>query len=216
MVMNTFYTEKLYPLQDRVLNTIDTLSLPFYLTGGTALSRCYFNHRYSEDLDFFVNADKDFSRHCSLVIERLQSKFSVEIVVNSSTYVKLMIDSILKVEFVNDVTHHFGNFEKKPLFGLVDNTLNILSNKLSAIIGRDEPKDVVDIWVIAKSGGIDWKHMFTDVGHKASGIFPPEVVRKLETMPLEMLDRIAWVEPRPSYDSISDDIKRICDEILTV
>ena len=27
------------------------MSLPFYLTGGTALSRCYYHHRYSEDLD---------------------------------------------------------------------------------------------------------------------------------------------------------------------
>jgi len=25
----------------------------FYLTGGTALSEFYLNHRYSEDLDFF-------------------------------------------------------------------------------------------------------------------------------------------------------------------
>jgi predicted nucleotidyltransferase component of viral defense system len=32
----------------------------FYLTGGTALSRAYLNHRYSDDLDFFVNAVNDF------------------------------------------------------------------------------------------------------------------------------------------------------------
>jgi len=32
---------------------------PFYLTGGTALSRGYFNHRYSDDLDLFVNNHKD-------------------------------------------------------------------------------------------------------------------------------------------------------------
>ena len=28
------------------------LALPFYLTGGTALSRHYFAHRYSDDLDY--------------------------------------------------------------------------------------------------------------------------------------------------------------------
>ncbi len=30
------------------------LETPFYLTGGTALSRHYFNHRYSDDIVLFV------------------------------------------------------------------------------------------------------------------------------------------------------------------
>ncbi|MCD4795127.1 MAG: nucleotidyl transferase AbiEii/AbiGii toxin family protein [Bacteroidales bacterium] len=35
--------------------------MPFYLTGGTALVRFYLNHRYSEDLDFFVNKRKKYN-----------------------------------------------------------------------------------------------------------------------------------------------------------
>ena len=53
--MNSFYTTTLYPLQDRVFQVLKALHTPFYLTGGTALSRGYYNHRYSDDLDFFVN-----------------------------------------------------------------------------------------------------------------------------------------------------------------
>jgi predicted nucleotidyltransferase component of viral defense system len=48
---------KLYLMQDKFLPFMHNLGLPFYLTGGTALGRFYLNHRYSEDLDFFVNAD---------------------------------------------------------------------------------------------------------------------------------------------------------------
>ena len=48
---------KLYRLQDKFLNWWTNLGLPFYLTGGTALGRYYLEHRSSEDLDFFVNAD---------------------------------------------------------------------------------------------------------------------------------------------------------------
>ncbi|WP_413884945.1 nucleotidyl transferase AbiEii/AbiGii toxin family protein [Candidatus Desulfatibia sp.] len=40
-----------------MLKIISDTNTPFYLTGGTVLSRCYFHHRYSEDLDFFVNSD---------------------------------------------------------------------------------------------------------------------------------------------------------------
>lgn len=59
--MNSFgnyYTEKLYPLQDGVMKIVKDLQLPFYLTGGTALSRFYYHHRYSDDLDYFVNNRK--------------------------------------------------------------------------------------------------------------------------------------------------------------
>ena len=54
-----YYLDKLYPLQDKILDVIEQLKLDFYLTGGTALSRCYLQHRYSDDLDFFVNEAKE-------------------------------------------------------------------------------------------------------------------------------------------------------------
>jgi len=46
-----YYRESLYPFQDGVLNIVKKSGTPFYLTGGTALSRGYFNHRYSDDLE---------------------------------------------------------------------------------------------------------------------------------------------------------------------
>ena len=36
-----YYREKLYPFQDGILKIVNDLRLPFYLTGGTALSRFY-------------------------------------------------------------------------------------------------------------------------------------------------------------------------------
>lgn len=57
---DNYYSDKLYPFQDAVLSEMQSLKTDFYLTGGTALGRCYLNHRYSDDLDFFVNAAPDF------------------------------------------------------------------------------------------------------------------------------------------------------------
>jgi predicted nucleotidyltransferase component of viral defense system len=45
----------LYALQDLVLDKVFELDNDFYLTGGTALHRFYYNLRYSDDLDFFVS-----------------------------------------------------------------------------------------------------------------------------------------------------------------
>ncbi len=55
-----FYSAKLYPFMDKVLALIRQADTAFYLTGGTALGRHYLHHRYSDDLDLFVNAAGDF------------------------------------------------------------------------------------------------------------------------------------------------------------
>ena len=62
---------KLYKLQVNVLNFVNKLNLPFYLTGGTALGRFYLNHRFSIDLDFFVNNDTNFSNYIDKIYKKL-------------------------------------------------------------------------------------------------------------------------------------------------
>ena len=58
-VSEKYFEEKLYPLQNGVLNLVQKAETRFFLTGGTALSRYYTHHRYSDDLDLFViNAPK--------------------------------------------------------------------------------------------------------------------------------------------------------------
>ena len=67
-----FYQKNLYPFQDGILNIVRKLNTPFYLTGGTALSRHYFNHRFSDDLDLFVNSDSNYSRHVAQTLNALE------------------------------------------------------------------------------------------------------------------------------------------------
>jgi len=52
-----FYQKIFYPLQDRVFDIASVYGDKLYLTGGTALARFYFNHRLSDDLDFFTPTD---------------------------------------------------------------------------------------------------------------------------------------------------------------
>lgn len=63
-----YYTENLYPFQDGVLNIVKKSNTPFYLTGGTALSRGYFQHRYSDDLDLFVNQDSAYPTYVQTLL----------------------------------------------------------------------------------------------------------------------------------------------------
>ena len=68
------YRDKIYPLQDRILKVLEELDLDFYLTGGTALSRCYLQHRYSDDLVLFVNDLSTFKNQCKTMINASKKK----------------------------------------------------------------------------------------------------------------------------------------------
>ena len=68
-----FYRTKLYPLQDRVFEVASLYEDAIYLTGGTALARFFFEHRLSEDLDFFTLGD-DLRRIAMDLIARLEGR----------------------------------------------------------------------------------------------------------------------------------------------
>ena len=215
MAMNSYYNDTLYPLQDSVLKLIDGFQTPFYLTGGTALSRCYFNHRYSDDLDFFVNKDPNFIQFSEQILSNLMNKFEVEIIIRSESYVSIKVNKILKIDLVNDVQYRYGELEEKKIFSKVDNVKNILSNKLSALISRDEAKDIVDIWIIAKNNKIDWKEIFLSTNSKAVGIFPPDIAKRLVEFPIELLERIKWVkDKKPAINDFQTDLNLICNSLL--
>jgi hypothetical protein len=72
----------------------------------------------------------------------------------------------LKVDFVNDVETYAGS-KIETFFGYVDNPLNILTNKLSAIEGRDEPKDYYDILLLATNFAFNWREVFLIAKEKA-------------------------------------------------
>ena len=57
---NTIDYKQLYALQDKMLAFVFSLENSFYLTGGTALHRFYYNARYSDDLNFITSSDDLF------------------------------------------------------------------------------------------------------------------------------------------------------------
>ena len=210
------YEKELYPLQNKILKEVDALRTPFYLTGGTALSRCYYDHRYSDDLDLFANDIPDFVDLAERCLSTL-NPYTSEVLSRGSFYYSIVLEDKLKVDFVNDVSYHYGDFMNFSIYSKVDNVLNILSNKLSALIGRDDPKDVVDIWVIAKNTKVDWKQIFKDVHSKAAGIYPLLVAEKFDTYPMELLGTIKWrTDSKPDSSLFAKEIQDIINQIISL
>jgi predicted nucleotidyltransferase component of viral defense system len=141
-----YYSNILYPLQDKAIPSFR--DSPFYLTGGTALSRGYYNHRYSDDLDYFVNYHSDFQGISELIVEKLLKTFhDVEVDLKGEHFYRVFVgQEKLKIELVNDVPSHIGTLISHPSLGIIDSKENILANKLTAVVDRALPKDMVDLY----------------------------------------------------------------------
>jgi len=204
-------------LQAGVLQLVQEINSPFYLTGGTALSRFYLHHRYSDDLDLFVNANPDFKNHTELIIESLKenSKWIVEIGTVSDSFVRLVLEKegvFLKIDFVNDVKYHKGDFENSALFHRIDNWCNILSNKLCSL-SRMDVKDIVDILFIAEKYKFHWDTIFKDAKEKDLWADPLEAFKIIKEFPKDLLRSVKWIS-KVEIEKIGKSIELLKDDIF--
>lgn len=221
---NSYYQNSLYPLQDEILALINEMNLPFYLTGGTALSRHYLNHRYSDDLDLFVNHHPNFRA----LVDAIESTFRekqvyYQALTRSADFVRLEITGIdktpLKLDLVNDLVCHIGAFESSPSLGRVDNVFNILSNKISAI-PRQEIKDFADIVCIAGKYKFNWESLINDAIQKDEWVNPLDLARYFIEVDAKRFELVQWINPvsitnlMKSCEIIADDIIRGSDNSL--
>jgi len=133
----------LYTLQDKVLKIIFDTEKTFYLTGGTCLSRFYIEKRYSDDLDLFCINNARFSIALKNLEFILKQNFQVAKEVSARDFVRLKINNLLQIDFVNDYVYHHGDYNQLNNGIILDNIPNILANKITAVIGRDNAKDFV-------------------------------------------------------------------------
>ncbi len=181
--------KKLYALQDRVLSLIFKVENEFYLTGGTCLSRFYIEKRYSDDLDFFTNSSSRFSFAVKNIKQALKKHFDVVIEVDSKDFIRFRVDDILQVDFINDIASRYKDVIITKEKYIIDNVENILSNKLTAIVGRDNPKDVFDIYLIAKNYQFNWVDILQSA-HDKAGFSDDDLLVRLKSFPHDLLKSI--------------------------
>lgn len=217
---SNFYINTLYPFQDQVLRLITDLDTGFYLTGGTAASRGYLHHRFSEDLDFFVNYDDRFEGWINQIARALsqQNGWKTDVLSKQEHFVRMMLhrpDVTLKLEFVNDVPFRIGDVVTEPTLGKLDTAENILANKVTAALGRDEPKDLADIWGFCTNMKLSINDAIVGGQGKATGIFPVDLGRVLLSATAADWEVIRWLNA-PSSAQFVDDLHKIGEEIIFI
>ena len=186
---------------------------------GYRINSCnfYLNHRYSEDLDFFINGDPRYVEYIDTINKGIRKEFSInnQLSLFAEDFTRLVIgenEHTLKVEFVNDVNYYPG----QPLtyrYGLIDSPLNILANKITAVISRDEPKDVYDIIHLAMSYSFIWEDIFYHAKEK-SVINEIDVSQRLHTFPIDYFETVKWLRVDNPISEYKNLLKIIADDFL--
>jgi predicted nucleotidyltransferase component of viral defense system len=147
---------KLTPLQRDLLEAFFAREQAFFLTGGAALVGFHLAHRTSDDLDLFTLDDGAFERGEHALVEaavslgcRLESRQRSP---GFRRFVATRGEEAVVVDLVRErVPQVFG---EKLVFGgiRVDPAPEILTNKLTALAGRSEIRDLVDVQALEDAG----------------------------------------------------------------
>ena len=154
--------------QQRISKLVTRKFKNFYLTGGTALS-FYFDHRFSEDIDFFTQKYRreEPDQIMNFLSQTTGFKFKLEAEQDDPKLIPMKIyflalrkGCVLKVDFVQDFERNINKI-KNGLHSIED----IYFRKLIAVIGiekkesvtgmiiaggRQTAKDLFDIYYLSK------------------------------------------------------------------
>ncbi len=213
-----FFFEQLYPFQDRVLSVVAGVETEFHLTGGTALSRGYLDHRFSDDLDLFVNDDSRFGLWADRVIHALQltRDWSFQVVQRDDRYVRLNLELdqlSLKIELANDVPSRVGQPWIHPQLGMVDTAENILANKITVVLDRTAPKDLAGIWALCCPLDLSLEKAITGAQGKAAAVFPVDPARVLCSATQADWDLVRWNRAPDALEYVAD-LHRLGQELI--
>lgn len=147
---------ELTDLQKAVLREFFARERGFFLTGGGALVGYHLHHRSTDDLDLFTLDAVAFERARHVlpaVAESLGAR--LEIRVEAPDYLRVLLtrpDQGLVVDVVRERVKQV--IPEKPVIDgiVVDPPEEILANKLTALVGRQEERDLVDVLRLEQRG----------------------------------------------------------------
>lgn len=145
--------------QKRVLEVFKETkeSKEFYLTGGTALSAFYLQHRISKDFDFFTAQDNLVSPFSKDLTNRLgRFGFKVKPTRQLESFSEILITdtdfqdkpNLVVVHLAKDSPFRFKQAEELYPGLKVDSLIDIGANKILTIFGRADLRDFVDVYFL--------------------------------------------------------------------
>jgi predicted nucleotidyltransferase component of viral defense system len=215
--MNWEKSKSLTPLKHDFLVSFFKKCQDFFLTGGSALSIFYYDHRHSYDLDFFTEKDIDWFFHERLfisIVEEIKAEYTT--ITKAPFFHRYEIRRGKHREIIDFVIEKIPQIDKiKNKFDIVDvdTPLEIGINKICTLLSRTELKDVIDLFFLVKNG-FNVKENIEKAKQKDGGIEPAIISYLLSQFNVSKLPdyMIEKVTIKELEDFISD-LKKLLAEI---
>ncbi len=147
---------KLTPLQSDFLHSWFAHSSDYFLTGGGALAGFLGAPRATDDLDLFTVKGAAFEEADRLLHQVCADLGAEAIGLRSSVAFRRYrvtrgLESTV-IDLVLDHAPQIVSLKEERNGVLIDPPLEILVNKLCALVGRSEPRDFVDVFFLCQQG----------------------------------------------------------------
>lgn len=186
--------DSLSALQWRILNLLAKFEPPFTLTGGGALAGFHLGHRATRDLDLFWRQTPELGNLTAEIRQRLSlDGLQVAVLETGATFARLRAADTEGNACVIDLVADPGMALVPPeqvsqgqLVLSIDTKRQILANKLCALLGRSELRDLVDTRALLEAGE-DFEQGLTDAAQQDGGFSPLTLAWVLQSFPLRSL-----------------------------
>jgi len=149
------FANSLTAFQREVIDAFFQRERGYVLTGGAALAGFHLGHRTTDIVDLFTHDDQAFERG-KFVVADIATAIggTIEVRQDAPGFKRLVLrrrDDGLVIDLVRD-----GAASTSPPveFGqiVVDSLAEIMANKLTAIVGRAEERDLIDVMFLERAG----------------------------------------------------------------
>ena len=186
---------------------------PFHLGGGAALAGVHLHHRLSADADLFVHT-KDAHRDLVRALPDIGATNGtpVSILRDGGSFVRARLQ-LPNGSIALDVVHDpVADLEPAPppVDGIViESLVDLRANKLTCILSRSEPRDLVDLLFLDRAGYPPERDIPFAL-RKDAGIDPGVIAWLLGQFPLDPLPVMLLPLDREELRAFRDDLRERC------
>lgn len=172
-----------------------------YLAGGAAILIEPNTARFSRDLDYFHDTETRVAEAFAADRDSLETAgYAIDADLNQPGYVRAVVEKdghATKVEWARDSAWRFMPTVQDPRVGWVLHPVDLAVNKVLALAGRDEPRDVLDAIHLHRNvlalGALCWAACGKDPGFTPLSLL--ELLRRRGRIHAEDLERLDLTEP---------------------
>jgi hypothetical protein len=177
-----------------------------YLAGGAAILIEPNTMRYSRDLDYFHDSEERVSEAFSADRRLLlRNGYSIDVDLDQRGYIRAIVrmgEEATKIEWAQDSDWRFMPTVRDDRVGFVLHPADLAVNKVLALAGRDEPRDVLDTFHFHRRvltlGALCWAACGKDPGFTPLSLL--ELLRRRGRIREEDLARLDLAEPIDLHD----------------